>query len=217
METEEPTWQTWFCLELPTLRRVEPMSTQRVGFSRPGEDTHTSLCSFPLYQQSNTVEPPNNGHIETSHFVLNREVFHSWRFKYTGEGTCSLCSLIRVSIIGGSIYSIQNVVCGCVCLGVHVLCCRVAVTPPGMAREDWKILRALSEVHVHSPSPCMIYILPCMPSICCYCEYFSLRLQGTPSPTMSCLSSERGWVRLPPTWLDMTTLSLQTSLLWQKS
>ena len=24
---------------------------------------------------------------------------------------------------------------------------RVAVTPPGMAREDWKIIRALSEVH----------------------------------------------------------------------
>lgn len=26
---------------------------------------------------------------------------------------------------------------------------RVAVTPPGMAREDWKIIRALSEVSVH--------------------------------------------------------------------
>ena len=27
---------------------------------------------------------------------------------------------------------------------------RVAVTPPGMAREDWKILRAVSEVHAHA-------------------------------------------------------------------
>lgn len=26
---------------------------------------------------------------------------------------------------------------------------RVAVTPPGMAREDWKILRAVSEVLHH--------------------------------------------------------------------
>lgn len=26
---------------------------------------------------------------------------------------------------------------------------RVAVTPPGMARDDWKILRAISEVCVH--------------------------------------------------------------------
>lgn len=26
---------------------------------------------------------------------------------------------------------------------------RVAVTAPGMAREDWKILRAVSEVHKH--------------------------------------------------------------------
>lgn len=25
---------------------------------------------------------------------------------------------------------------------------RVAVTPPGMARDDWKIIRAISEVHV---------------------------------------------------------------------
>ena len=51
--------------------------------------------------------------------------------------------------------------------GIHIICCcweegdgsgggycvykflppRVAVTPPGMAREDWKIIRALSEVH----------------------------------------------------------------------
>lgn len=27
---------------------------------------------------------------------------------------------------------------------------RVAVTPPGIAREDWKILRAISEVCVHA-------------------------------------------------------------------
>lgn len=34
---------------------------------------------------------------------------------------------------------------------------RLAVTPPGMAREDWKIVRALSEVgrcvHCYRPSP----------------------------------------------------------------
>ena len=29
-----------------------------------------------------------------------------------------------------------------------LICDRIAVTPPGMAREDWKILRALSEVNV---------------------------------------------------------------------
>lgn len=31
---------------------------------------------------------------------------------------------------------------------MYVYVCRVAVTPPGMAREDWKILRALSEVSI---------------------------------------------------------------------
>lgn len=28
---------------------------------------------------------------------------------------------------------------------------RVAVTPPGMAREDWKVIRAISEVSRRSP------------------------------------------------------------------
>ena len=31
--------------------------------------------------------------------------------------------------------------------------CRLAVTPPGLAREDWKIIRALSEVR--EPVYCM--------------------------------------------------------------
>lgn len=29
---------------------------------------------------------------------------------------------------------------------IVVIGCRIAVTPPGMAREDWKIIRALAEV-----------------------------------------------------------------------
>ena len=36
--------------------------------------------------------------------------------------------------------------------------CRVAVTPPGMAREDWKILRALSEVSIYLHMYMYMYI-----------------------------------------------------------
>ena len=40
---------------------------------------------------------------------------------------------------------------------MYVYLYRVAVTPPGMAREDWKIVRALSEVRARttesSPKP----------------------------------------------------------------
>lgn len=42
----------------------------------------------------------------------------------------------------------------CVCV------CRVAVTPPGMAREDWKILRALSEVSINNFNFRLLLIIP---------------------------------------------------------
>ena len=42
---------------------------------------------------------------------------------------------------------------------------RVAVNPPGMAREDWKIIRALSEVNhrrkkkpAHIKNGCLLYV-----------------------------------------------------------
>ncbi len=43
------------------------------------------------------------------------------------------------------------IVCVCVCAHIDgcvcsCMCIRTAVTPPGLAREDWKIVRALAEV-----------------------------------------------------------------------
>lgn len=35
---------------------------------------------------------------------------------------------------------------------------RQAATPPGLAREDWKIIRALSEVHVPYIIPKHVYM-----------------------------------------------------------
>ena len=35
--------------------------------------------------------------------------------------------------------------CVCVCIWP----CRIAVSPPGLAREDWKVVRALAEVRKH--------------------------------------------------------------------
>ena len=40
-----------------------------------------------------------------------------------------------------------------------LICDRIAITPPGMAREDWKILRALSEVNVTLYSSLTVCIL----------------------------------------------------------
>lgn len=47
----------------------------------------------------------------------------------------------------------------CVCV------CRVAVTPPGMAREDWKILRALSEVSINNSDFMEVRLLLIIPNI----------------------------------------------------
>jgi NADH dehydrogenase/NADH:ubiquinone oxidoreductase 75 kD subunit (chain G) len=40
----------------------------------------------------------------------------------------------------------------------------VAVTPPGLAREDWKIIRALSEVYI---TFCIFGCLPVLVLFCC--------------------------------------------------
>lgn len=42
---------------------------------------------------------------------------------------------------------------------------RVAVTPPGLAREDWKIIRAISEVFPPSSTNPTIFIIVCLGSV----------------------------------------------------
>lgn len=57
---------------------------------------------------------------------------------------------------------------------------KVAVTPPGMAREDWKIIRAISEVCYMIISFC--FLLIGLNTVCVSVLFLSSKLAGVPLP-----------------------------------
>lgn len=57
---------------------------------------------------------------------------------------------------------------------------KVAVTPPGMAREDWKIIRAISEVGYMII--CFCFLLLGLNTVCVSVLSLSSKLAGVPLP-----------------------------------
>lgn len=114
-----------------------------------------------------------------------------------------------------------------------------------MAREDWKIIRALSEVCIliciwatsqQMTLMCIVYAAPnivykylntlgntynfyfSLPILAGYLSIlFHLRLLATLCLMMSCLKSGKGYLRWPLIWCDTMTSNLPTSLHWLRN